>query len=400
MTGAPGDRTAMRGEDTEPGVPPVVRDGPATTPPRRIALCITDLDAGGAEQCLAHVALGLDRSAWQPHVFCLSRRGILAERLENGGVPCTCLGWRGSRDAWRILDLARRLHAFRPELLQTFLFHANVAGRIAGRLARVPVIVSGIRVAEREKSWHVRLERMTRFLATHHVCVSEAVARFSRQYARLAPATVSVIPNGVDLAKFQSARPLAPHELNAPPETLWMLCVGRLHPQKGQRLLLEAVAPLLESHPRWRLMLVGEGPMRQSLEEHIERLRCRDQVRLLGWRVDVPRLMKTATLLVLPSLWEGLPNVVLEAMAAGLPVVASDVEGVREVLETGVTGLIVEPGSAVALRAALAGLLGDPQRLSELHRNAQSAAINVLTTSVMVQRYEALYRELLQSACC
>jgi hypothetical protein len=158
---------------------------PHSGAPRRIAFCITDLDVGGAEQCLVHVVSDLDRREWTPHVYCLSRRGALVDRLEAMGIACTCLGWRGWPDAWRVIALARKLRAFRPQLLQTFLFHGNLAGRIAGKLAGVPVIVSGIRVAEREKAWHVRLERWTRGLVTHHVCVSQAVARFSiREAAR------------------------------------------------------------------------------------------------------------------------------------------------------------------------------------------------------------------------
>ncbi len=129
--------------------------------PSSIALCITDLDAGGAEKALVQIARRLDRAVWDPVVYCLSQRGVLADDLEQAGIPTHCLN-AGPRDLLVILRLARLLRRQKPVLLQTFLFHGNLAGRLAAALAGVPVVVSGIRVAEREKTWHLRLERWTR----------------------------------------------------------------------------------------------------------------------------------------------------------------------------------------------------------------------------------------------
>lgn len=381
--------------------------------PRRIAFCITDLDVGGAEQCLVHVVSGLDRREWSPRVYCLSRRGALVDRLEAIGIPCVCLGWRGWRDAWRIFSLARQLRAFRPELLQTFLFHGNMAGRIAGKLAGIPVIVSGIRVAEREKKWHVRLERWTRGLVDCHVCVSQEVAAFSIREAGLDPKRVTVIPNGVDVERFQEALPVPNAELGAPPETKWIITVGRLHPQKGHQLLIEAVAPLLQTHPEWRLMIAGDGPLRPELQRQIDELGCRERIVLLGFRDDVPRLLKTASLFVLPSLWEGQPNVISEAMAAHLPVIASDVEGVRSLPETlkpgpsggqllipggvqhDVTGLVIPPGDVAPLRRAISALLDDPERLRDMASMTYRESRYLLTTRDAVGAYPQLYAKLL-----
>jgi len=385
--------------------------------PHRIAFCITDLDIGGAEQCLTNVVCHLDRRVWSPHVYCLSRRGALVDRLEQAGIPCTCLNWRGWPDAWRVLSLARKLRQLRPKLLQTFLFHANIAGRIAGTLAGVPIIVSGIRVAEQEKRWHLRLERLTRRLVTAHVCVSQEVATFSIREANLPPGAVTVIPNGVDVARFADAWPIRNSELAAPPETRWMISVGRLHPQKGHRLLIEAVAPLLLKHPNWRLMIVGDGPLRGELDRQIGELGCRERIVLLGFRHDVPQLLKTSSLFVLPSLWEGQPNAISEAMAAGLPVIASDVEGVRRldsaaltgnppevvgpggVLE-GVTGLIVPPNDVRALRGAIASLLDAPDTLDELAPKTHLLCRYLLTIEGMAGQYADLYASLLQAGPC
>jgi glycosyltransferase involved in cell wall biosynthesis len=371
-------------------------DSQRSQPPHRIAFCITDLDLGGAEQCLVNVVCGLDRRIWLPHVYCLSQRGALVDRLEQSDISCTCLNWRGWPDAWRILSLARSLRRFRPELLQTFLFHGNLAGRIAGTLAGVPVIVSGIRVAEKEKHWHLRLERLTRRLVTCHVCVSEAVADFSIREAHLRPETVVVIPNGVDVARFADATPVTNTELNAPTDTRWMISVGRLHRQKGHRVLIEAVAPLLSQRPGWRLMIVGDGPLRAELEHQIEQRGCRDQIILLGFRQDVPRLLRTASVFVLPSLWEGQSNAISEAMAAGLPVIATDVEGVAGIVQPGVTGSIVPAGNVDALRAAITPILDAPDEIKRLSGNTHLAAKYLLTTEEMVRQYADLYGRLLR----
>jgi glycosyltransferase involved in cell wall biosynthesis len=381
-------------------------------PPHRIAFCITDLDVGGAEQCLVNIVCGLDRQQWEPHVYCLGQRGALVDRLEQSGIPCTCLDWRGWPDAWRMLSLARRLRRFQPQLLQTFLFHGNLAGRIAGTLAGVPIIVSGIRVAEKEKHWHLRLERLTRRLVACHVCVSEAVADFSIREARLPPERVVVIPNGVNVDRFASATAVPNEELNAPPQTRWMISVGRLHPQKGHRLLIEAVGPLLRERPDWRLMIVGDGPLRAELDQQINQSGCHEQIVLLGFRRDVPRLLKSASLFVLPSLWEGQPNAILEAMAAGLPVVATDVEGVRGggqipsagspptnpgAVQPGVTGIVVPPADVAALRAAIEVLLDAPERLGLLSSQTLLSVNSILTTHQMTARYARLYAALLES---
>lgn len=380
---------------------------PLAQPPLPIAFCITDLDVGGAEQCLVNIVCGLDRRQWTPHVYCLSHRGALVDRLEQAGIECTCLNWRGARDGWRVLTLARLLRRSRPLLLQTFLFHANIAGRVAARLAGVPLIVSGIRVAEKEKRWHVRLDRLTRRLATHHVCVSQDVAAFSIREARLPPDCVSVIPNGVDVARFATAQPLENSELGAPPGTRWMIAVGRLHPQKGHQLLIEAVVPLLATHLDWRLMIVGEGPLRSELQSQIDTAGCRERIVLLGFRDDVPRLLKTASLFVLSSLWEGQPNVVAEAVAAGLPVVATDVEGVRSsglvearnafsgLVAPGVNGLLVPHGDATELRRAIATLLDDPGLLRQTAKSVQVSCSKLFTTHAMSSAYAEFYLQLL-----
>ncbi|REJ71937.1 MAG: glycosyltransferase [Planctomycetota bacterium] len=364
---------------------------------RRVAFCITDLDAGGAERCLATLASGLKRRGWEPHVYCLSAGGALVDRLVEANVPVTCLGMRSWRNIGTVVTLARQLRAQRPALLQTFLFHANLVGRLAAVMAGVPVVVSGVRVAERERRWHLSLDRITQWAVTMNVCVSRAVANFSQTAGGIPREKLAVIPNCVDVDRFRNASPADLSEFGIGPGERTLLAVGRLHRQKGHRLLLEAAAPLLDRDPHLHVLIAGEGPLRAALQESIAAASWGPQVHLLGPREDIPQLMRAATLFVLPSLWEGMPNVLLEAMAAGVPAVASDVEGVRELLAPAGEKLIVPPGSAESLRSGIETVLSDPASARKIAHDLQVISQERFARSSLLDSYAGLYNELLKN---
>lgn len=361
----------------------------------RIAFCITDLDPGGAERSLVQLVTRLDRNRWEPAVFCLAARGVLADELEAAGIPVVCLGARGWTSSGAMYRLVRELRRFRPVLLQTFLFHANLAGRIAGALAGVGTIVSGIRVAEKRSRTFLRLDRWTNWLVSTNICVSEAVADFSISVARLSPKKTVVIPNGVDVARFANAQPADLAQFGIPSGSPVLLTIGRLDRQKGLDDLLETAALVVARHPRVHFLLVGKGPERPHLEQAIREKGLAERVHLAGWHSDIPELLAAGTALVLSSLWEGLPNVILEAMAAGLPVVATRVEGVAELVVEGRTGLIVAPHAPQELAAAIEKLLADPSFAKELGQSGQTRASAVFSWEKMAARYCAVYESLL-----
>lgn len=326
----------------------------------RLAFCVTELDPGGAERALVELVTRLDRCRFAPRVYCLSGRGALVDRLEGAGIETVLLRARSRADFGVVRRLKNELMRQRPQLLQTWLFHANLAGRLAGWWAGVPVIVSGIRVAERRSKWPLRLDRWTQRLVDAHVCVSQSVSDFSERVAGLERRKLRVIPNGVEAARFAEAAPWDGATLGIPPTAPVIVAAGRLDRQKGFDLLLRAIAAggRFPRDPHW--VVVGEGPERGNLERQIADLGLQGTVHLPGWRADLPGILRAATGFVLSSRWEGMPNVVLEAMAAGLPVVATGVEGVRELVIDPETGWIVPPDDTAALTAALRALLADP----------------------------------------
>jgi len=305
------------------------------TDPIRLALVITELEVGGAERCLTHLAVGVDRSKFSPEVYSLGpcpqgEQRELVDRLEQAGVPVHFLNARSARHALgAVMRLRKLLQAQRAEVVQTFLFHANVIGAM-GVWGTNRALVAGLRVADPSR-WRQRWERRCLRRASQIVCVSESVAEFART-AKFNSNKLTVIPNGIDVDGAPQAFCGADlSEWGIPKDRRGVLFVGRMHPQKGVDLLLNAAPDLLASADV-DLLLVGDGPERPQYEAQAAILPQANRIHFLGWRSDVAQIMAASELFVLPSRWEGMPNALIEAMAAGLPVVVSDAEGSAEVL--------------------------------------------------------------------
>ena len=368
-------------------------------PPTSIALCITDLDVGGAERCLVELATRLDRNRFAPQVYCLGARppddaSSCVPPLEEAGIPVHCLGGHRYRHTSAIIgQLTRLLAQQSPQILQTFLFHANLLGRIAARRAGIPSVVSGIRVAERHARWHLWADRLTRKMVDRHVCVSHSVARFSVDHARLPADKIVVIPNGIDPDEFPAADPADLTRHGIPATHRAITFVGRLTPQKGLRWLVETAPHWLDKIPDCDLLLVGKGPQRSQLERLSARLNISGRVHFAGWQANIPEVLAASHILVLPSRWEGMPNVVLQAMATGLPVLSTDVEGVVELLGDGAPKQTVTYGDSRLLVEKLAAIMSNPGLATQLGNENRLRAAD-FTLARMVASYETLWESL------
>lgn len=365
----------------------------------KIALCITDLDVGGAERALVELATRLDRRRFEPAVYCLGPRpgaqqASCVPPLEKAGVEVHCLG---AARIWQLssvgLKLKRLLKTRSPDVVQSFLFHANLVSRLAARQAGVGPVISGIRVAE-PRLWHLWADRLTSKLVDRYVCVSQSVARFSVAKARLPTEKLVVIPNAVDVDRLPAPSGIDPAALGLKSGRRMVAYVGRLEPQKGVGWLIESASNWLDRLPDCDLVLVGQGPDRQPLERLCRRLGVARRVRFAGWRSDVPEILAASELLVLPSKWEGMPNVVLEAMASRLPVVASDVEGVRELLGPAADEQTVAYGDSGALAEKIVKLVSDKSLAGDLGRRNRQRAEQEFTFGRVVAAYEDLWGSL------
>ncbi len=358
---------------------------------------IPTLDRSGAEKQMVLLATGLPRDRFRVEVAALTRLGPLEADLKAAGVPVTLIGKRGKLDPRTLSRLTRLMKDREIDVVQTWIFAANVYGRTAAHRARVPVVVTAEMAVD---LWKGRMELgLDRFLAPwtdRVVGNSQAVVDFYRK-AGVPEAKLSRIPSGIADEEPPEDDPTQVRaSLGVDPEAPVILFVGRLAEQKGVHDLLLALDLLQHVEPTARTWIVGDGPLRTSLEERAEAFRLLEgpRVRFLGHRDDVPRLLKAADLLVLPSLYEGLPNVVLEAMRYRKPVVATAAPGTTEVVVDGETGVLVPVHAPKELARAIRDLIRDPDRRTALGEAGRRRVEEEFRIQTMIDRFGELYEEL------
>jgi glycosyltransferase involved in cell wall biosynthesis len=292
--------------------------------------------------------------------------------------------------------LRRWLDDFRPELLQCFLAHANVVGAYAGHRSGVPHIVTGIQVAEQRFGWHLALQRRSDRFVQKHVCVSQAVADFAASTMRLPREKLAVTTNGIDVDRFVGAAPVPAARLGVAPGRRFLLFAGRLDPQKRSDWLLERMAAVFQRLPNHDLVIAGEGPMRDMLRRLCVDRCISERVHFVGWQMDMPGLLAAADLIVLASRWEGMPNILLEAIAATRPIVTTDVHGARELLEEVAQEQITPAEDAEAFVDAVVRIAGNTELAHQLGAaNRRHVAAN-FSMDRMIAAYIALYESLVR----
>lgn len=304
----------------------------------RIALVITELDPGGAELCLTELALYLARAGHSVKVWAIGAepdtgRDGLACRLTAAGIDVLYGSARGMFDSWRVVRwLRRELLAFKPDTVQSMLWHANMMTAGALWTSRIPW-VAGMRVSEpRSGRWW--MERWASRRMQRMVCVSDDVYDHALRKERIDASKLVVIPNGVPSRWLTDSLPdVAWQRFISSPSDHKLLFVGRLEPQKGIMPLVDHVPQILEGLPDWSLAMLGSGSLHAHFQARLHALDLDKQVYLIGWQPDAPHWMNAADALVLPAVYEGMPNVLLEAMAVGKPFVAFAVDGVRQLVK-------------------------------------------------------------------
>jgi glycosyltransferase involved in cell wall biosynthesis len=368
-------------------------------PPIRVAYLITDSGVGGTEKMIAALIRGLDRTRFDPSLLVLKPGGETAQALAAEGVPVKSLDLPARvslpyllRLPGAFLKLRRELLRLRPDLLHCFLFQANLLGRLAAGWSGVPANLSSLRAMDPEPRWQLLLDRLTSGWVTRYTAVGEAVRRFAIAELGLEPAQVAVILNGIDLRPFAGGDgKRVRREFRIPAAAPLLGTLGRLHAQKGLDIFFPAVSKLRAEFPELRVLVVGEGPDRSALERLAASLDLSAVVIFTGLRRDPAELLAALDLLVLPSRFEGMPNVILEAMAAGKAVVAAAVGAVPELVQEGRTGLLVPPEDADALARAIRLLLKDPELRRRLGANGRARVETEFSLEKMIRLTEELY---------
>jgi glycosyltransferase involved in cell wall biosynthesis len=368
--------------------------------PIKILHIMTRLPVGGVENQLLSILRNYDKSKLSPLVCSLSDKGQIGEEIERDGIEVVCLNKLGHKFNWSIVkDICSLIKERNIKAVRTHQYHANLYGRLAAHRAGVPCVVASIHnTYTRDKKFHRRL--INRFLARFTdriVAVSGKVRDDILMYDHIPSDKVEVIHNGVDIDIFSNKDgKVKKSEFGIQEDAVVIGTVGRLAEAKGQRYLLEALAVLKDRFPMVRLLIAGDGPLRKDLEGYAETLGIKQNVLFLGIRRDIPALLSVMDIFVLPSLWEGLPNALLEAMAGSRPIIATDIPSFREIIDSKDVGILIPPGDSAALAEALRVLLEDRNKREAMGRNAKQRCSLLFDIKAVVSAYTGLFENILK----
>jgi glycosyltransferase involved in cell wall biosynthesis len=353
---------------------------------------------GGAEETALNLVRHLP-SRFEPLVCCIHEAGPIGEEMRRAGAPVAVLGLTpGLRRPGDVNGIRRYLRETRPAIVHTFLLTASLYGRLAAILARVPVVIgTEMNVYANKRPAHAFAERLLMAGTDRVIAAAGSVRDFYLRQVHANPAKVDVVHNAVDFAEGRST--ISRHEMRAAlglaDDARVAGIIARLSRQKGHRYLFEALASspaLADVH----LLVAGTGEEADALEADARTRGLSGRVHFLGARRDVGNLLAAMDVFVLPSLWEGLPLAMVLAMGAGLPVVASRVAGIPEVVDDGRTGLLVPPSDPAALGAALTRLFEDAPLRQQIGGEASRSVLPRLGVDRYVERMTSLYDTLLE----
>lgn len=379
-----------------PPNPPAGRNGGG---PLQITHIISSLAIGGAQQLLLELSLEMTARGHDVRVIGL-RSGTMAKEFRGQGIPVDELALRGMVSVPTFLQLVSRLQRQRPEIVHTHLGRADNYGRVAAKIARVPVIVSTVHNVEAWKSrFFLRwIDAWTSTFADRLIACSGRVAEHLREL-HVSMEKVVVVKNGIHLRHWtEKPDPAAAgairRELGAGQNEFVVGVIGRLETQKGHSYLFQAIAALKDEIPDLRLWVIGEGSLRESLERLAGELGLSSKITLTGVRRDMRSVYAALDLVVMPSLWEGLPITLLEAMACQRPILATTVGGIPEVITDEKNGLLIPPKNVPALIVALKRCHRERQFTQSLANAAFETVTNEFSIDHNAQKLLALYEEL------
>jgi len=374
----------------------------------KVLFVINGLGTGGTERSLAELLPGLRSAGIEAVVACLvARPQGVEESVRTEGFRVVILG----EGRWsRVLRLRALVKSERPDLVHSAIFDANITARLATAGLKIPLVnsytnvpYSGLRLTDPNlRRWRLALVRVVdmvtaRLFVNRFHAVSETVKRTVCADLGVPADKITVVLRGRDPVRLRASHPTSGgttrEELGLIGDERVILAVGRHEYQKGHGYLIEAFASLAMTRPEIVLLIVGRsGESTEEMRRLISSHGLDERVRLLGFRDDVPHLLSESDIFVAPSLWEGLPGAVLEAMSFGLPIVASDLAAVREAVQDNVSALLVPAEDVDKLRDAIETLLDDPDRARVLGEVAQREFRRSFTTDVSTRGMVELYR--------
>ncbi len=372
-----------------------------------IVFLLTSFNRAGAEQQVVQLARGFLAKGWSIHIISMTEPTAPYEELVRQGIGFEHLDMRrGIPDPRAIMKLRRILNRIKPHIVHSHLVHANLLAR-ATRLftrASMPVLITTAHNSNEGGMLRMLLYRLTDPLCELTTNVShDAVERFI-QIKAVPRRKIVFIPNGIDSSVFEAARDSAAEdraavraELGMKDAFIW-LAVGRLTEAKDYPNLLSAFKTAAQTREDCVLLIVGEGELEQEVMQWIQSHSLQDKVKQLGIRDDVIRLMRASDAYVMSSRWEGMPMVLLEASACGLPIVATDAGGNREIVQSGRSGLIVPPADSLRLAEAMTAMMALPAAGRAAMGECGRAYIRqMFDMNVIIERWESIYARFMEA---
>lgn len=363
----------------------------------KVMRVITYLPMGGVERRMIATLSGLDKERFEPLVVCTKERGDLAGQMEAAGIPVHLCRLSSRLGPWGLGRLARLMKRERVDIVHTHMYASNVSGTLAAAWAGVPVIIGHIHNVDTwETGRQLFMDRLVSRWQDRIICVSNQVRDNYAGITGINSGKIRTIYNGVEVEKFQGPfdREAKRKELGLEPQDKAVGLVARMVPQKAPEDLLLAAPAIVKAIPRMKFLFIGDGDLEASLKQKARELGLESAVKVLGRRNDIPELLAALDLSVLTSLKEGFSNTVIESMAAGLPMVATDVGGNAEAVAHGRSGFIVPPKDINAIADAIIKVLKDDNLAKSMGQEARRRAVELFSLQKMIKDVEELYLEL------
>jgi len=375
----------------------------------KVVYFIDGLGMGGAERLMVPILKNLNKVFFEPRVcvFQIREGNPIADELRANDIPVDLLHIPYLRDWTAIPRLRKYLKEARADLVHTQLEFADTLGSVASRLACLPSVCTIHTMPSQEMSVKSKAHQNLEWLSLRYFCdrvisVSEQARQYHLDISNSAPEKVVTMYNGIDLTHYQQLdiekeRLAVRQELEVSRDATLLVTVAVLRELKGIQYMIRALPEVLDSFPNAYYLIVGDGAHRQALEDEVEKAGMREHVLFTGMRKDIPRLLSASDVFVLPTLTEALPTVLAEAMAARLPIIASAVGGVPEMIRNGDNGILVTAGNVQELATAVNNLLISPMRMEQMGKKGWQVVNQKFNIIEQVRHLETLYIDLINS---
>ena len=355
---------------------------------------VEELTIGGLEKILTTIVLNLNKKKYNVSVWCLREGGFFADKLVKEGIDVKILRISTSRNPLSIYKLYRLLKSHKFDIIHTHAYSAGTIGRVSAFLAGVTIVIShNHSVYTYYNKYYHFVEWLLSFITDRVICISDKINVFAREIQRISAKELITIHNGIDDVCAVTGKRSSglKKELGIPIKHSVVGTIAHLEEHKGLKYLLKAASLLLASRSDISFLFVGEGTLKGELKKLCVDLKIEKDVIFAGERSDIPGLLFSIDIFVLPSLREGLPLAILEAMACGKPVIATNVGGIPEVLKHGENGILVSPKDPEALYRAMNELLDNRKKREKMGRKGKRVCDESFRAKIMVENIEGLY---------